>query len=216
MGAQLTILHFPTPAAANVPGRRATEAKSIASASVPHSRHSASLRPTWLAMIAITIRTSFRLIAQPTHASASFARTDRGVLGFSEEDPRRFDNVTPRRPVSAGKTPQRCGAGPSTLFDVGGLNEWLREKFPRATTYHVEAKTGIPAASVENWLHRRSQPSVQHFSILIAVFGPALLAASMPKAPSWVSEAVQSQRRREIDAQIEMLQRERDKFDEVA
>ncbi len=212
----MTILHFPTPASANVPSRRATEAKSIASASVPHSRHSASLRPSWLAMIAITIRNSFRLIAQPTHTSASFARTDRGVLGFSEEDPRRFDNVTPQRLVSAGKNPQRCGAGPSTLFDVGGLIDWLRKKFPRATTYHVEAKTGIPAASVENWLHRRSQPSVQHFSILIAVFGPALLAASMPRAPSWVEEAVQKQRRREIDAQIEMLQRERDKFDEVA
>ncbi|EGP57358.1 putative DNA methylase [Agrobacterium tumefaciens F2] len=82
----MTILQFPTPAAANVPGHRITEAKGIASASVPHSRHSASLRPSWLAMIAITIRNSFRLIAQPTHTSASFARTDRGVLGFSEED----------------------------------------------------------------------------------------------------------------------------------
>ena len=212
----MTILQFPTPAAANVPGHRITEAKGIASASVPHSRHSATLRPAWLAMIAITIRTSFRLIAQPTHTSASFARTDRGVLGFSEEDPRRFDNVTPRRLASAGKNPQRCGTGSSAQFDVDGLIDWLRKKYPRATTYHVEAKTGIPAASVENWLHRRSQPSVQHFSILITVFGPALLAASIKKPPSWVSEAVQSQRRREIDAQIEMLQRERDQFDEVA
>ncbi|UXS01117.1 hypothetical protein [Agrobacterium tumefaciens] len=215
-GAHLNILQFPTPAASHVPESCNTEAAGIASASVPHSQHSAPLRFAWLAMIASTVRKTLRLIAQPSHPSASSVRTGRSPFGFSEEDHQRFDNATSRRTVSAGKIPQSCGTGSSPLFDVTGLIDWLRKKYPRSTTFHVEAKTGIPAASVENWLHRRSQPSVQHFSILIAVFGPSLLAASFPKPPMWVSEAVQAQRRREIDAQIEMLQRERDNFSEVA
>jgi hypothetical protein len=57
---------------------------------------------------------------------------------------------------------------------------------------------------------------VQHFSILIAAFGPSLLAACFDEAPEWVDDAAKQQRRREIDEQISRLQSERAKFNEVA
>lgn len=173
---------------------------------------SAALRMAWQAMIATPVRKTNRLIALLTHAHApSSAHNSKGLMfsGLSEDDPPRFDNGAGSRRVSAGKNPQSCGKGSALVFDVAGLIGWLKARFPRSTDHHVSADTGIPAASVENWLHRRSQPSVQHFSILLKVYGPSLLAASFKSPPGWVDEAARSERRREIEAQIARLERER-------
>ncbi|MFC3074951.1 hypothetical protein [Shinella pollutisoli] len=164
-------------------------------------------------MIATPVRIKHRLIALPTHRRAP-APTAQGHIfsGFHEEDPLCFQHGTGMRGISAGKNPQGCGKRTAILFDVDGFVSHLRGLYPRATVHHVAAATGISAASVENWLHRRSQPSVQHFSILIQTFGPALLAACLASPPPWVAEAVRTQRRREIDAQVAKLISERQSY----
>lgn len=168
---------------------------------------SAFLRSALQAMIAAPVRFQNRLIALLPHRRAPHSK-GHSFSGFHEEDPLRFHGTAPRR-ISAGKKPQDCGKQAAVLFDLDGFARFLRGRYPRSTVHHVEAATGISAASVENWLHRRSQPSVQHFSILIQTFGPALLAACLTCPPPWVSEAVQTQRRREIDAQVAKLMSER-------
>ena len=130
-------------------------------------------------------------------------------VGLQEDDPLCFKQSTDHARTSAGKNPQNCGKSAATMFDVAGLVSWLKDRFPRSTIHHVESETGIPAASVENWLHRRSQPSVQHFSILVQVYGPSLLAACYQSPPKWLSEAARNQRRRELEAQIAKLEKER-------
>lgn len=210
-----TLQFYPTTAATSSPRCRETEAIGFASASVPFLR-SILLRLARQAMIAIAVRKPCRLIALPPHRPSSVSRYSRDFFGFSEEEPRRFDNVTKRGGVSAGNIPQRCGAGTAVSFEVAGLITWLKRTYPRSTTHHVEAQTGIPAASVENWLHRRSQPSVQHFSILISVYGPSFLAACFIQPPVWVHDAVRVQRRKEIDAQISRLESERAAYGETA
>lgn len=211
----MTVIPFPSSPALPPSVDRGPEASGSASAS-GNSLLSQFLRNIRQAMIAVSVRNNpCRLIALSSLRTAS-TPLDRVVFGFAEEEPLRFDIAPKRSGGSAGKIPQICGYGPATQFDVEGLIAWLRRTFPRATTHHVEAKTGIPAASVENWLHRRSQPSVHHFSLLISVFGPSLLESCFETPPVWVSDAVTLERRREIDDQIMRLQRERAKFGEVA
>lgn len=170
----------------------------------------AFLRSAWQAMIATPVRLQHSLIALLTHRRAPVSRYQGPILsGFCEEDPVCFQHGTGSGVSSAGKKARDCGKQAAVLFDPDGFADFLRGRYPRSTIHHVSAETGIPAASVENWLHRRSQPSVQHFSILIQTFGPALLAACLTCPPPWVAEAVQTQRRREIDAQLARLMSER-------
>jgi|GEM_PF-2233914 len=130
-------------------------------------------------------------------------------VGLSEDEPQCLEYGPRGWRGSARNRPQLYGKNAALLFDVEGLTAWLRDRFPRSTIHHVEAETGIPAASVENWLHRRSQPSVEHFMILLTVFGPALLNACLRQKPGWVEHAAKRERAREIDEQIAKLQGER-------
>lgn len=135
-----------------------------------------------------------------------------GRFGFFEGGPDCHEHGTARWRGSARKKPQSCGKSTAIMFDVEGLISWLRERYPRSTTHHVEAETGIAAASVENWLHRRSQPSVEHFMIMLHTFGPSLLTACLRNSPGWVEQAAIQQRKREIDDQIARLQSERQQY----
>ena len=130
-------------------------------------------------------------------------------VGFFEDDLHASDNgIEPWR-GSARKAPQLYGKNTALLFDIEGLIGWLRAKYPRSTMHHIAADTGIPAPSIENWLHRRSQPSVEHFMILLATFGPALLHACLRHKQGWVEHAAKQARAREIDEEIARLQGER-------
>ncbi len=173
---------------------------------------SASLRFAWTAMIATPVRIHHRLIALFTSAKAPLPASNLKGLhfhGLCDDDTPRYYSGPERRHVSAGKVPQVRGKSSALVFDVAGLVTWLKDRHPRSTIHHVEAETGIPSASVENWLHRRTLPSVQHFSILLRTYGPSLLAACFPDPPDWVDEAARLERRREIDQQIARLERER-------
>ncbi|WP_331373799.1 hypothetical protein [Sinorhizobium chiapasense] len=173
---------------------------------------SASLRMAWTAMIATPVRKQHRLIALFTSAQPLLPASNSQGLHFNglcDDDTPRYYRGPDRRHVSAGKIPQVRGKSSALIFDVAGLVTWLKDRYPRSTIHHVEAETGIPAASVENWLHRRTLPSVQHFSILVRTYGPSLLVACFPDPPEWVDEAARLERRREIDEQIAQLERER-------
>ncbi|WP_159953169.1 hypothetical protein [Rhizobium sp. 18065] len=166
-------------------------------------------------MIALPVRNT-RLIALPTHASPlSSQGSITGIFGFAEEEPLCFDRTTRPWRGSATQAPQGCGKR-QAKFDPAGMADWLRKAFPQSTCHHIEARTGIAAATIENWLLRRSQPSVEHFSTLIAVFGPALLAACMERPPGWVARAADGERARQLDEEIARLRSERDALERSA
>ncbi|RUV65203.1 MAG: hypothetical protein E5X35_11620 [Mesorhizobium sp.] len=110
---------------------------------------------------------------------------------------------------SANTDPQTYGNLPAELFDLAGLIGWLRCKFPTSTGYHVEAMTGISAATVQNWLDRRSRPSAEHFSMLLCVYGPSLFKAAVRRPAEWVDRACEAERLVEIDGEITRLAKER-------
>lgn len=169
---------------------------------------SASLRMGGQAMIARPVRNAC-LIALPTQSSRSLSEGSSTVrYGFAEEDPLYPHKNTGKWRGSAPASPQVCGKH-HAKFDPVGLADWLRRSFPQSTCHHIEARTGIPSATVENWLIRRSQPSVDHFARLIAVFGPELLSSCFAHPPGWIERAADGERARMLDAEIERLRRER-------
>lgn len=161
-------------------------------------------------LIALLPRQSFEQVHGP--ASCRYLELWPACAGFFEGEPERPEIGTGSWRGSTRKKPQICGKNPAVVFDVEGLVSWLRDRYPRSTIHHVEAETGISAASVENWLHRRSQPSVEHFMILLTHFGPSLLKACLRERPKWVETAASHERAREIDDQISRLQTERQKY----
>lgn len=170
---------------------------------------SAPLRVGQQAMIVHPVRIQ-HLIALFAHSSPPpLPGAQTVTTGLFDDGPLASNRSTAGWRASAGKAPQKCGKTPAIMFDVGGLITWLRDRFPRSTTFHVSAATGIPAASVENWLHRRSQPSVEHFMLLISAFGPALMHACLHRAPPWLEHAAERQIADEIDAEIAALQSRR-------
>lgn len=150
------------------------------------------------------------LIALPTHSSRSLSQGISTVrYGLAEEEPLYEQQNTGAWRGSAPAAPQTCGKR-RAKFDPVGLADWLRKTFPQSTSHHIEARTGIAAATVENWLLRRSQPSVEHFSTLIATFGPELLESCLERPPGWVARAATGERARLLDEEIARLRRERD------
>jgi hypothetical protein len=146
------------------------------------------------------------LIALPSNAARPF--------GFCEIETPRFQDAAKGGRGSASSFPQGCGK--FAAFTRDGLVDWLRQEYPRSTCQNVEAETGIPAATVENWLIGRSRPTVDHFVRLIFVFGPALLQTSVTRPAGWMERAAQTERALELDQEIERLRLERDKLRQVA
>jgi hypothetical protein len=50
------------------------------------------------------------------------------------------------------------------------------------------------------------------FATLIAIYGPALMAACLRKPTDWVTRAIRAERLVEIDDEIDQLKREREKL----
>lgn len=108
--------------------------------------------------------------------------------GLSENDLSRRHISTQNARKSTKDNPQGYGKD-SRAFDLEGFALWLRRRFPRYTAINVEVETGVPAGTVENWLLYRSQPSTEHFALLILRFGPGLLRASIRGEPAWLIRA---------------------------
>lgn len=130
----------------------------------------------------------------------------RPVGGLCETDIPRMDHDRKGGRASALSRPQKCGG--VSAFTRDGLVVWLRAHFPRNTCQHVEADTGIPAATVDNWLIGRSQPKVEHFVRLICAYGPALLLDSVQNSAEWIERAAAAERALEIDREMARLRQE--------
>lgn len=90
------------------------------------------------------------------------------------------------------------------------LSTFLRRMHPRDTAGHVEAETGIAAATVEKWLCHASLPQARQLARLIGAYGPSALAALFPQAPRWLDDAVRAERLRHLEAQSALLVAERE------
>jgi hypothetical protein len=121
----------------------------------------------------------------------------------------------PQLASSAQTVPQVCGKFPAILFDERGLASFFRQRFPDCPGFHVQAVTGIAAASVENWLQHRARPSAEHLCVLMCVFGPAFIRACVKQPPDWLDMACADQRRAEIDGDIARLSAERNELEGV-
>ena len=110
--------------------------------------------------------------------------------------------------MTALNDPQLCGNRSASLFDHGGLIGWLRSRFPNGTGFHVEHVTGISSATVDNWIQRRSRPSVEHYHRLMVVFGPSLVRACLRGGADWLDEACRRQRAVEIENEMAALKAE--------
>jgi transcriptional regulator with XRE-family HTH domain len=160
------------------------------------------------AMIPTAVPSPDRLIALLRHR-ALFLDFGLSPAGFSEPERQRLDITTGRGGRSAKARMQSCGKDAASAFDVQGLVQWIRQKFPRYTSVNVEASTGISAATVENWLQGRSLPSIEHFSIMLMAFGPSFLRAAMSGDAPWIAKAEADALAAEIEAEIEELERRR-------
>lgn len=159
------------------------------------------------AMIAHGVRNT-RLIALPPSSSPVPAFGN--LQGFREDDPLCFERSTGALRGSARSVPQTCSkTSVRQRFDLVGMVGWLRRRHPQSVGYNVEAETGIPSATVENWLIQRSQPSAAHFAALIHAYGPALLEACMWRPPEWVACAARTEQARLIDEEIARLGRQK-------
>lgn len=148
-------------------------------------------------------------LAANSNARPAFALR---VVAQQDEPASRSQPWSETVPNSAHSNLQTCGYPPSDLFDLAGLVGWLRTRFPTSTEYHVEAATGISAASVRNWLERRSRPSAENWSVLLCAFGPSLFAATVRRSAPWVERACETERLIEIDASLAALKAERERL----
>lgn len=105
--------------------------------------------------------------------------------------------------------PQGSGHAHATLFDLEGMLAYLRKSYPNNVGHNVEALTGIPAATVDNWMQRRSSPQRDHLMSLIAAYGPPFLKACYAREPEWMPAALQGWRLDQINQEIAALERER-------
>ena len=91
---------------------------------------------------------------------------------------------------------------PETMARLGAF---LRRRYSMNTAQNVEADTGIPAATVSNWLELKSMPRALHLLRLITAYGPSLLAATYPHAPAWLDDARRAEETRRLEAEAEEI-----------
>jgi len=93
----------------------------------------------------------------------------------------------------------------SLQADLAALGTFLRAMYPRDTVSNVAADVEVTTRTVANWLDGSSSPRLDHFLRLVDAYGPAVIKAAYPGAPSWLDDAVVAERNRELDAEIERL-----------
>ncbi|MCF1502943.1 hypothetical protein L0F51_04080 [Afifella sp. H1R] len=93
---------------------------------------------------------------------------------------------------------------------------FLRAQHPASTAQWVASLTGINATTIDKWLSGRSAPGFAHFGALIAAYGPELLAAAFERAPDWLSEAAQAEKRARLQDQQARIAAEMRALDAMA
>lgn len=109
-------------------------------------------------------------------------------------------------------------AGKTTNLGAIDHQVWCRvfRRFhPVKTAEHVAARLGAPVRTVENWMAGIAAPSLGWFVKILDVFGPGVLAEVMPGPCEWLSAAVRTERRAQLEAEQRRLEREMARLDEV-
>lgn len=110
-----------------------------------------------------------------------------------------------RRAAALAMQSRKSAAGSTKRppFDADSVVTFLRRSFPTATALNVHAESGIPAATVDNWLRGRAAPSAAHMGLLIDRFGPAILSAAYPGTERWLGGQVRRERIEKALAELE-------------
>ena len=134
--------------------------------------------------------------------AGAFAAMEAGRRRFMVMAPVGGDGPETAPAVAAGSAlPATENAAPGSRFDgarfagrvkPGAVRNFLRAEFKGQKPHlRVAALTGIPEGTIRNAMawNGPSELSGGHMLRLVAVFGPAFLAAVLDPAPGWVAEA---------------------------
>lgn len=69
---------------------------------------------------------------------------------------------------------------------------------------------GVKAPTIAKMLERRTAPGAALWVAMTCAYGPEFLAAVLPSAPTWLSDAQKCERIRALEAAIEAQRRELD------
>ena len=100
-------------------------------------------------------------------------------------------------------------------FDPGSFREWVHARHPSNTVKSVAHEIGASPRTVESWLSEGSMPSASWLVKLIAIYGPAFLAAIMRTPPAWLDAARRAQERAALAQQFEQLEARARELDET-
>ena len=109
------------------------------------------------------------------------------------------------QPLRAGNPAKTAG----NRLDLEAFAHFLRRRHPHGTAGYVSCFTGIPEATVKDWLQLRCRPSTGHFLTLVSRYGLALIAACWPSAPDAVMALAQTERAARLESEIAALHAER-------
>lgn len=91
----------------------------------------------------------------------------------------------------------------------------FRRFHPVKTADAVAVQLGAPVRTVENWMSGVSTPSLGWFVRILDIYGPGVLAEVMPGPCEWLSAAVRTERRAQLQAEQRRIEREMAALDEV-
>jgi hypothetical protein len=88
-------------------------------------------------------------------------------------------------------------------MNMEGIATFLRRQHPHNTALMVEGRTGIPARTVENWLHQANEMRAVHLLALVVAYDAEVFAAAWPSAntdtPGWLQTALAAQELAKIE-----------------
>jgi hypothetical protein len=104
--------------------------------------------------------------------------------------------------------------------ELGGIDHhvWrrlFRSRHPVKTADAVAADLGAPLRTVENWISGVSAPSLGWFVRIVDAYGPQVLADVMPDSCGWLSAAVRSERRAQLEAEQRRIEHEMQALDDA-
>lgn len=79
-------------------------------------------------------------------------------------------------------------------LDGAALAAYLRRRHRHCTAGYVSVRTGIPEATIADWLTGRCRPGTPHLLTLLRCYGMGLLQAAWPGAPDEIVAAAQAAR----------------------
>jgi hypothetical protein len=106
-------------------------------------------------------------------------------------------NNTPNHLKNKGKLSRKLEAAVPSTSD---FSAFLRNQHPSDTVYWVASLGGFKESTVEAWIYEKALPQARHLGPLLAIYGPAVLAAIFPRGFSWLDDAVRAERMRALEA----------------